>query len=176
MEIRLELLADGPQPLLLKEPVEAESTWYSQGCRDHILLELNWQIMGGSWWITAQIKGNFAFECLRCGYPLPSEFSLPIKVLVSRKGETGLNWTDNDGLDWNEYEVEIGPDILEIPLDEIVLEQIILNNNATNAPENLQNSCPGCENSKDFNYNCTEPNEIDPRWNKLKSLRDRKEP
>lgn len=176
MEIRLEEITEENPSLNLKEECDSASSLYEMGCRNEIASTIYAQKTSGGYWMQCKTTGFFNFECRRCGHPLPGPFSLPWKLLVSHREEKGINVPDNDGLDWNEYEVEIGPDVITIPLDDILHELIVLGCNPADPPEELQKSCPSCEKSGDFNYNSTDSKEIDPRWSKLKSLRDRKEP
>jgi uncharacterized metal-binding protein YceD (DUF177 family) len=82
---------------------------------------------------------------------------------------------EDDGLGVDEYLVRMGPDMLDIPLEHVIAEQIILNYNLNPLPTlDDKDKCIQCGRQA-FKVEAPARNKdrVDPRWEKLQDLKRR---
>lgn len=121
--------------------------------------------------VKGEIRARVAVECARCLQPVEKDLEISFAAvfvqpedLTPEEKETQLTTTD---LDVSTIEND------KIDLNEIVREQIILNTpDQTFCREDCQGLCDQCgANRNVVNCKCRE-NEIDPRWNALRNLKN----
>ena len=101
-----------------------------------------------------------------------------MRLLVEKKDSQGLKWEENEDLGVEEYLVQVGPDILDIPLEHPIAEQIILNYNLNPLPSlDDKNKCIQCGRQA-FQAEAVKKDKdrIDPRWAKLQDLKNTQDP
>jgi len=122
------------------------------------------------------IRGSITLDCGRCLDKLTGAFQVKIRLLVEKKETQGLTWEENEDLGVEEYLVTVGPDILDIPLEHPIAEQIILNYNLHPLPSlDDKNSCIQCGRQA-FQAEAVKKDRIDPRWAKLRDLKNTQDP
>ena len=122
------------------------------------------------------IRGTITLDCGRCLDKLTGAFQVKLRLLVEKKEEQGLKWEENEDLAVEEYLVLIGPDILDIPLEHPIAEQIILNYNLHPLPTlDDKDRCIQCGRQA-FQAEAVKKDKdrIDPRWAKLRDLKNPK--
>jgi uncharacterized protein len=116
------------------------------------------------------IRGSITLDCGRCLDKLTGAFQVKLRLLVEKKETQGLKWEENEDLGVEEYLAQVGPDILEIPLEHPIAEQIILNYNLHPLPSlDDKDRCLQC-NRQAFQAEAVKKDRVDPRWAKLRDL------
>ncbi len=118
------------------------------------------------------IRGSITLDCGRCLDKLTGAFQVKLRLLVEKKETQGLKWEENEDLGVEEYLAQVGPDILDIPLEHPIAEQIILNYNLHPLPSlDDKDRCLQC-NRQAFQAEAVKKDRVDPRWAKLKDLKN----
>ena len=154
-------------PLHGQIPKELEEV----GCRGDFEMEFVSVPIQEDFWVTIRAKLGFLFECRTCGSPRRGKVRVETKVMLKKGSEKGLLWSEDEGGSFDEYWVEIGPDIEKIPILSLIREQVLLNCNSAKPEEGIEVSpCEVCKNEP-FEKKAQENKETtDPRWEKLKGL------
>ncbi len=122
------------------------------------------------------IKGSITLDCGRCLDKLTGAFRIKLRLLVEKQEGQGLKWEENEDLAVEEYLVLAGPDILDIPLEHPIAEQIILNYNLHPLPTlDEKDRCIQCGRQA-FQAEAVKKDRVDPRWAKLRELKDPQSP
>lgn len=117
------------------------------------------------------VKGSITLDCGRCLDKLTGAFMVKLRLLVEKKDSQGLEWEEDEGLGIEEYMVKVGPDILDIPLEHLIAEQIILNYNLNPLPSlDEKDRCIQCSRQA-FQAEAVRKDRVDPRWEKLQALK-----
>ncbi|MDQ3000357.1 MAG: YceD family protein [Fibrobacterota bacterium] len=117
------------------------------------------------------VKGSITLDCGRCLDKLTGAFMVKLRLLVEKKDSQGLEWEEDEGVGIDEYMVKVGPDILDIPLEHLIAEQIILNYNLNPLPSlDEKDRCIQC-NRQAFQAEAVRKDRVDPRWEKLQALK-----
>ena len=121
--------------------------------------------------VTFSFKGEIMLACDRCSepYPYPLEFSN--RVIFSYDESMEFNTDDVVLLDRNQNEVQIAEDLydfinLQVPLRKVPEPEVHVC-----APEVLK--ILGLVESEEAENEANEEEEIDPRWQKLRELKDK---
>jgi len=118
------------------------------------------------------VRGSISLDCARCLDKLTGAFEVRLRILVERKEEQGLEWMEDGDQAIEEYVVRIGPDVMEIPLEHAVAEQIILNYNLHPLPSlDEKNKCLQCGRESVPVITPIPKDRVDPRWEKLQALK-----
>ncbi len=122
------------------------------------------------------IKGSITLDCGRCLDKLTGAFRIKLRLLVEKQEGQGLKWEENEDLAVEEYLVLAGPDILDIPLEHPIAEQIILNYNLHPLPTlDEKDRCIQCSRQA-FQAEAVKKDRVDPRWAKLRDLNNPQSP
>lgn len=120
------------------------------------------------------VRGTISLDCGRCLEKLTGAFEVKIRLLVEKKESQGLEWVEDEGIGVDEYLAKVGPDVLDIPLEHLVAEQIILNYNLNPLPTlDDKDKCIQCGRQAFRADPPTRKDRVDPRWEKLKELKPR---
>jgi uncharacterized protein len=120
------------------------------------------------------VRGTISLDCGRCLEKLTGAFEVKIRILVEKKESQGLEWVEDEGLGVDEYLVKVGPDVLDIPLEHLVAEQIILNYNLNPLPTlDDKDKCIQCGRQAFRADAPPKKDRVDPRWEKLQELKPR---
>lgn len=118
------------------------------------------------------VRGTISLDCGRCLEKLTGTFETKARVLIEKRDEQGLEWVEDEGLGVDEYLVRVGPDVLDIPLEHLVAEQILLNYNLNPLPTlDEKDKCIQCGRQAFRAEAPTRKDRVDPRWEKLKGLK-----
>ena len=72
--------------------------------------------------------------------------------------------------------MRVGPDIMDIPLDAIIVEQVLLNYNLHPLPAlDAKNACIQCGRQAPIAGETKKTDRVDPRWGALKALAENPE-
>lgn len=130
-------------------------------------------LAGDSFLVQGEAQGKLRVECGRCLDKLEQPFEAHFNLLVEKRKETGLEWLDDEDGGVTDYQARIGPDVVEIPLDHIIAEQVLLNYNLHPLPAlDPQLRCVQCGLQAHVAEEPKKADRVDPRWIKLKSLKD----
>jgi uncharacterized protein len=122
------------------------------------------------------VRGTISLDCGRCLEKLTGAFETKIRIIIEKKEEQGLEWVEDEGLGVDEYLARIGPDVLEIPLEHLIAEQIILNYNLNPLPTlDEKDKCIQCGRQAFRADPPIRKDRVDPRWEKLQDLKRRDE-
>jgi uncharacterized protein len=117
------------------------------------------------------VRGSITLDCGRCLDKLTGAFQVKLRILVEKRDEQGLEWEESEALGVEEYLVKLGPDVQEIPLEHLIAEQLILNYNLNPLPSlDEKDRCIQCGRQA-FQAEAVKKNRVDPRWEKLQSLK-----
>ncbi len=95
-----------------------------------------------------------------------------MRLLLEKRDEAGLEWVEDEDQGVEEYVAKVGQDVLEIPLEHLIAEQIILNYNLHPLPTlDESNCCLQCGRTQKMERRMDRGSKSDPRWDKLKSLK-----
>lgn len=130
---------------------------------------------GDSRLFQAEVEGKLKVECGRCMDPLDRSFLVTFNVLAETRKERGLEWLEDEDLGVEDYRLAAGPDIDGVLLDPIIAEQVLLNYNLHPLPElDGFQRCTDCGLTPPAAGEPKKAGHEDPRWAKLKALKDRK--
>jgi uncharacterized metal-binding protein YceD (DUF177 family) len=116
-------------------------------------------------------RGGLSLDCGRCLEKLEQPFKTQFNLLIEKRKEKGLEWSDNEEQGIEDYQVRIGPDIMDIPLDAIIVEQVLLNYNLHPLPAlDAKNCCVQCGKQAPTVGGVKKKDRVDPRWGALKAL------
>ena len=120
------------------------------------------------------VRGTISLDCGRCLEKLTGAFEVKLRLLVEKKDSQGLEWVEDEGLGVDEYLAKVGPDVLDIPLEHLVAEQIILNYNLNPMPTlDDKDKCIQCGRQAFRAEAPPKKDRVDPRWEKLQELKRR---
>lgn len=120
------------------------------------------------------VRGTISLDCGRCLEKLTGAFEVKIRLLIEKKESQGLEWVEDEGLGTDEYLAKVGPDVLEIPLEHLVAEQILLNYNLNPLPTlDEKEKCIQCGRQAFRADPPPRKDRVDPRWEKLQQLKPR---
>lgn len=120
------------------------------------------------------VRGTISLDCGRCLEKLTGAFEIKLRLLIEKKDEQGLEWVEDEGLGVDEYLARIGPDVLDIPLEHLIAEQIILNYNLNPLPTlDDKDKCIQCGRQAFRAEAPVKKDRVDPRWEKLQDLKRR---
>jgi uncharacterized metal-binding protein YceD (DUF177 family) len=120
-----------------------------------------------------EARGILKLDCGRCLEALDQPFFIKFNLLMEKSTEKGLSWSDDGDQGVEDYQVKIGSDIREIPLDSIIAEQVLLNYNLHPLPAlDAQNKCVQCGRLAFTAEETKRADKVDPRWAGLQGLKD----
>jgi uncharacterized metal-binding protein YceD (DUF177 family) len=106
---------------------------------------------------------------------MPLPFSVNFDLLVERKSTTGLEWMEDEDQGVEDYQAHVGPDVTEIPLDSIIVEQVLLNYNLHPLPDlDAAGRCVQCGRPAPTVPEPKKAEGVDPRWAKLQEIQGSK--
>ncbi|HEX2613205.1 MAG TPA: YceD family protein, partial [Fibrobacteria bacterium] len=175
MILPLHLLGKDPQTLELSDEGNVSPEWAEAGIRGKVGLRLDvTPLAGDSYLMRGEATGTLDAECSRCLERVPQPFSVNFDVLLEQKSSQGLEWVDDEDQGVEDYQVQVGPDVTEIPFGDVIAEQVLLNYNLHPLPDlDAAGRCALCgrpaptigEAGKSAKAEKAEG--IDPRWAKL---------
>ena len=113
-----------------------------------------------------------SLDCGRCLDKLTGEFAVKLRLLIEKKDSQGLEWVEDEGLGTDEYLARVGPDVLDIPLEHLIAEQILLNYNLNPLPTlDDKDKCIQCGRQAFRAEPPARKDRVDPRWEKLQKLK-----
>jgi len=120
------------------------------------------------------VRGTISLDCGRCLEKLTGAFAIKLRILVETKDSQGFEWVEDEGLGVDEYLARVGPDVLDIPLEHLIAEQIILNYNLNPMPTlDDKDKCIQCGRQAFQADAPPKKDRVDPRWEKLQELKPR---
>lgn len=123
-------------------------------------------------YIDVVVRGQLSVDCGRCLDPLEQPFQVQLKLLVEKQDEQGVVWEDDEDSAVEDYSLRVGPDVTEIPLEHAIAEQVLLNYNLHPLPPlDDRNRCVQCGRDSALHAEPKSPGRVDPRWEKLQSLK-----
>lgn len=126
---------------------------------------------GDSHLVRGDASGGLAAECGRCLEPVRLPFSVSFNLLLDRQDRVGITWTEDDDQGVEDYQAHLGPDVTEIPLDEIIAEQVLLNYNLHPLPDvDAAGCCVLCGRPAPSVPEPKKTEGVDPRWAKLQDI------
>jgi uncharacterized protein len=129
-------------------------------------------LAGDSHLVHGEATGILAAECGRCLEPMPLPFAVKFDLLVERKDSTGLEWMEDEDQGVEDYQAHAGPDVTEIPLDSIIVEQVLLNYNLHPLPDlDAAGCCVQCGRPAPTVPEPKKAEGVDPRWAKLQEIK-----
>jgi uncharacterized protein len=118
-------------------------------------------------------SGALNLDCGRCLDKLELLFEVRFNLMISRRREKGLEWLEDEDQGAEDYQVKIGPDVLDIPLGHIIAEQVILNYNLHPLPDlDAKNCCVQCGRPALMAGEMKKADRVDPRWAGLSALKE----
>jgi uncharacterized protein len=128
-------------------------------------------LAGDSHLVQGEASGVLAAECGRCLEPIDLPFSVKFNLLLDRKDATGITWTEDDHQGVEDYQAHVGPDVTEIPLGAIIVEQVLLNYNLHPLPDlDAAGRCVQCGRPAPSVPKPEKAEGVDPRWAKLQGI------
>jgi uncharacterized protein len=129
-------------------------------------------LAGDSHLVRGEATGVLDGECGRCLEPISLPFSASFNLLLERKNSVGLEWVDDDDQGVEDYQALLGPDVTEIPLQSIIVEQVLLNYNLHPLPDlDAAGRCVQCGRPAPSVQEPKKAEGVDPRWAKLETLK-----
>ncbi len=123
------------------------------------------------------VEGRLDRECGRCLDRLDDPFRIKANLLVEKGSGSGIEWDEEQQLGIEDYLVRVPSDVDELSLEHLVAEQVILNYEPHPLPaQDPQGNCIVCGRSSIQAADAADSaasNGSDPRWDKLKSLRNK---
>ena len=120
-----------------------------------------------------EVRGILSLDCGRCLDKLDQPFETQFNLLIGKRKEKGLDWLEDEDQGIEDYQVKLGPDVFDIPLDHIIAEQVILNYNLHPLPDlDAQNNCVKCGRPAPVIKEKKKTDRVDPRWAMLKALKE----
>jgi len=172
LQLLIDTLEKEPLAKVLAEDAEDMPELFELGCTGRVEAHAKSHPMGASTLVEMKLRGTITLECGRCCDPLTGAFELPMRILLEKRDEGGLHWVESDEQGVDEYVAQLGPDVLEIPLEHLIAEQIILNYNLHPLPTlDEHNKCLQCGRLSLPETRTDRGSQPDPRWEKLKSLK-----
>jgi uncharacterized metal-binding protein YceD (DUF177 family) len=173
MIIPLHTLAKEPQTLHLEADSAEAPDLRDAGVAGSMRADLDViPLAGDSYLVQGKAEGLLDVECGRCLEPFKQPFSLKFNLLMDRKDSTGLEWVEDEDQGVEDYQVRLGPDVTEVPLDAMIAEQVLLNYNLHPLPDlDEAGRCTQCGRPA---FSVEEPKKtegVDPRWAKLENLK-----
>ncbi len=142
------------------------------GCKGPVSVSLNVLSAGSKKCLQGRAFGSFSYECNNCGSSLLSKYDIPIKILLDFSNKSGVEWHDEEVEAFDDYLVTIGPEVQELEITNVIREQIILNYNPVMPGEgNWKVECKVCLSKPKQDKREGSKDEIDPRWEKLKLIK-----
>jgi uncharacterized protein len=132
-------------------------------------------LAGDSHLVQGKAFGTLAAECGRCLEPIDLPFSVEFNLLLDRQDPVGLKWVEDDDQGVEDYQAHAGPDVTEIPLAAIIVEQVLLNYNLHPLPDlDAAGRCVQCGRPAPSVPKPEKAEGVDPRWAKLQKIQDLK--
>jgi uncharacterized protein len=126
---------------------------------------------GDSHLVRAETAGVLAGECGRCLEPVRLPFSIKFNLLLDRQDRVGVSWVEDDNQGVEDYQANLGPDVTEIPLGAIIVEQVLLNYNLHPLPDlDAAGCCVLCGRPAPSAPAPKKAEGVDPRWAKLQGI------
>jgi uncharacterized metal-binding protein YceD (DUF177 family) len=165
-------LEQEPREKTLTADAEDLAELFELGCTGPLQAIAQVNAMGASTLVEMKIRGTITLDCGRCCEPLTGAFEVPLRLLLEKSEESGLEWVESTDQGVEEYVAKVGQDVLEIPLEHLIAEQIILNYNLHPLPTlDEANRCLQCGRTAMTETRMDRGPKSDPRWDKLKSLK-----
>lgn len=173
MILPLHTLGQEPQTLEFEENASGVAELAESGVEGLFKATLDVvPLAGDSHLVQGRVEGTLAVECGRCLEPFKQPFSLKFNLLMNRKDSTGLEWADDEDQGVEDYQVALGPDVTEVPLDSVIAEQVLLNYNLHPLPDlDEAGRCVQCGRPAPTVEEPKKAEGIDPRWAKLGNLK-----
>lgn len=164
-----------------KEPhhldVEAESAEFPELTEIGVVGKMGLHVdvtplAGDSHLVQGEVAGRLSVECGRCLEPFEQAFSTRFNLLLDRKDSTGVAWVEDEDQGVEDYQAHLGPDVTEIPLQSVIVEQLLLNYNFHPLPElDAAGCCVQCGRPAPTAQLPKKAEGVDPRWAKLENLK-----
>ncbi len=159
-------------PIQLNFRSEDDTSLVEIGCYGQILANIQSTLVGETIWIEGSASGGFNYECPICGSSIKGKFKVPIKLLLKMVEKGTFSWLDEEAQGHDDYVASIGPGEESFSIIPIIREQIILNCNVSSPESNAHvEDCSECKGDKAYYSHKKDKQTIDPRWEKLKSLK-----
>ncbi len=130
-------------------------------------------LAGDAYLARGEARGKLSLDCGRCLDKLEQPFTAQFNLLIEKRKEKGLEWGENEDQGVEDYQVRVGPDVMDIPIDFIIVEQVLLNYNLHPLPAlDAKNSCVQCGRQGPMAGEEKKTDRVDPRWGALKALKE----
>ena len=173
VNIQFETLGNEPNELDLEANASELQELAETGGTGKVAVHLDVTPMSdGIYLVRGVARGTLSPECGRCLDKLEETFKTKFNLLINKRKEKGLEWLEDDEQGVEDYQVRVGPDVFDIPLDHIIAEQVILNYNLHPLPDlDARNNCVKCGRSAVMAEEKKTADRVDPRWATLEALK-----
>ncbi len=174
VNIAFDKLGKEPQELDLEAEASDSQELLESGGTGKVRTHLDISpLAGDTWLVRGEARGKLALDCGRCLEKLDQAFATQFNLIIGKRKEKGLEWLEDDEGGIEDYQVRVGPDVFDIPLDHIIAEQVILNYNLHPLPDlDAQNKCVQCGRSAVTAAETKKTDRVDPRWATLEALKE----
>ena len=172
MNLAVSDLEQGPKEFVLEADASAIPGLAEAGGRGLVSARLTaTPLAGDSALIRGEIRGNLRLDCGRCLEILEQPFAVKFNLLAEKRDEAGLEWPEDFDGGVEDYQARLGPDVVDIPLEHIIAEQVLLNYNLHPLPAlDALRRCVQCGRQSPETEARKKPDRVDPRWDKLKEF------
>ena len=130
-------------------------------------------LAGDNYLVQGQARGLLNLDCGRCLDKVDQSFVAQFNLIIEKRKEKGLDWVEDEDQGVEDYQVRIGPDVMDIPLDHVIAEQVLLNYNLHPLPPlDALNCCVQCGRLAPVAGETKRADRVDPRWSGLKALKE----
>ncbi len=172
MILSLSLIDNQSKELNLISPIKELPELQKLGCEGPVTAKISVHVVSSVIWLDVKVQGTISLDCGRCLEKLTGAFRVALKVSLEKKTTVGLEWIEGDGQSVDEYGAKMGPDVTEVPLEHLIVEQILLNYNPYPLPTIGEDSkCIQCSRVFLPPAASASDKKMDPRWEKLMSLK-----
>jgi len=143
MKIEVLHLKNSTEPIVLKIIAENYPSLTEIGLKGEVNFRAQVTPVVDKFWINGKIQGTMDCECPRCTSILSCFFSVDLKILIDFFNKNEIQWAGDESLNFDEYSLEIGPNITEFSIIDQIREQILLNCNIMSPswPRNYPHLC-----------------------------------
>ena len=174
MKLTVKSIEKGVSGLILESDASEIPEYHEIGGVGRLQIKINCaSLVDGGFLAKGDVAGQIRPECGRCNEKLEQSLKLHFNLLASVRNEYGFEWQDDENQGIEDYQIVLGPDVEEISLDSIIVEQLLLNYNLHPLPElDSANRCKECGLSSWGAEKTKKVERIDPRWSGLNALKD----
>lgn len=174
MKIKITEIEKIPQKYEIRGNSEDYPELAETGVFGEINLKFSVTQAGNKFWLSGEVVGSINQECSKCGSDLKGKFRIPVTIFAEPVEGKEVIWDEENPDSFDDYYVRYGKDVQEISIISMIREQILIN--CSPFPDDSI-KLEECENCKSFNYKnflTKEKKSIDPRWQKLEELLNKK--